>query len=109
MLALGGMREHAAAAAVMDPDARPTDLAEGEVCLYTLEHTAANPHRVVLRQGRIARVECGPVRLQVGPGGATLTGDLAVTGAVTANGVNIGSDHVHGGVRTGGGATQGPQ
>lgn len=38
-----------------------------------------------------------------------LNANVQHTGTFTSNGVNIGSDHVHSGVQTGGATTQGPQ
>jgi len=44
----------------------------------------------------------------VAPGGLNITADVAITGTVTDNGVNISSTHVHGGVTTGGSNTEVP-
>lgn len=44
----------------------------------------------------------------VAPGGVNITGNVAITGTLQNNGVNVGSTHVHGGVDPGGSNTAGP-
>ena len=39
----------------------------------------------------------------------TIEADVAISGSLTNNGVNVGSAHVHSGVATGGAVTEGPQ
>ncbi len=59
LLAVGGMRQHTIAAAVTDPDARPRNLAEGEVCLYTHLDETDDPHRIILGADRSITLKCG--------------------------------------------------
>ena len=72
LLAMAGMRQHSVAVAVEDRRYRPTGLSPGEVCLYTAEDTDAEPHRVVLQNGRIVRFECASTRAVFGPDSITL-------------------------------------
>ena len=104
LLSVGGMRQHPIVIAVEDRRYRQTGLVEGEVCLYTSENESGNRHRVILRRGRVARIECGGSSIVMDPRTITLTaGDgatmtlgsgAAVTGdALTHNGTNVGDDH----------------
>ena len=89
LLAVGGMRQHPIVAAVDDRRHRPTGLAEGEVCLYTSEDAADNPHRVLLKTGRKAhvlaageiRLECGSTVVAITPSGVTVTGPFTANHA----------------------------
>lgn len=49
---LGGNRDQGIAACVHDRRYRPTDLAEGEVVLYTREDGAAKEHRIHFKTGK---------------------------------------------------------
>lgn len=73
LLALGGMRQHTVAAAAVDPEARPTGLAEGEVCLYThLDGGGGGPHRVHLREDGSIAFRAGRTTLRIADGGMEL-------------------------------------
>ena len=112
LVSLGGMRQHPVAVAVDDRRHRVKDLARGEVCLYTDEDEEGKPHRVFLRRGRVARIECGGSSIVVAPGGIQLVTPGAVSvqsASLTHNSVNVGDDHVHSGVRSGPATTGAPQ
>ena len=102
LLAVGGIRQHPLVVAVDDRRYRVTGLGVGEVCLYTGEDTAANPHRVILRQGRIVEILGDDIRI-------ISTGPVSVTSAaLTHNGTNVGDSHTHGAVASGPSRTAGP-
>ena len=61
VLALGGQRQHPVVIAVDDRRYRPTGLADGEVALYTREHTDSDPHIVHLKQGREIEMRAGEI------------------------------------------------
>lgn len=67
LLAMGGMRQHSLAIAVDDRRHRPTDLAEGEVCLYTRLDEAGNLHRVILTEDRNIRAQAGDAFIEISP------------------------------------------
>ena len=73
ILAVGGMRQHPLVVAVDDRRHRVTDLALGEVCLYTDEDETETPHRVTLRRGREIKLEAGASSIVMTPNGITLT------------------------------------
>ena len=98
MLAVGGMRQHPIVVAVDDRRYRVTDLAQGEVCLYTdedLEESGGPLHRVVLRRGRVVEVHGDEIKV-VSPGAVSIR-----SASLTHNGVNVGATHTHGGVASG--------
>lgn len=57
ILFMNGNRDAGIVVAVHDRRYRPTDLAQGEVCIYTDEDKTA-PFRVTLKRGRIAEIKC---------------------------------------------------
>lgn len=58
ILSIGGNRDHALAINISDRRYRPTDLAEGEVALYTHEDTTSG-HRVHLKSGATIEIVAG--------------------------------------------------
>lgn len=72
VVAVGGMRQHLLVIAADDRRYRVTDLARGEVCLYTDEDEPGNPHRVTLMRGREIVFEAGTTTLTLEPAGMTL-------------------------------------
>ena len=120
---LGGNREAGIALVVHDRRYRPTDLASGEVAIYTSEGC-----RLTLKAGKIAQLDCqdfvvnaaGAVNINAPAinqtGSVTVTGPLtqvggganAFSGPVAIEGIDFG-DHVHGGVQPGAGVTGVPQ
>ena len=58
LLAVSGMRQHPVVL-IDDRRHRQTDLAEGEVCLYSFENEDGNRHRVILQNGRVIKIEAG--------------------------------------------------
>ena len=75
LLAVGGMRQHPIVAAIDDRRYRPTGLEEGEVCLYSSEDTDDDPHRVILRRGRIVEIHGAEILLSAANGASTLRMD----------------------------------
>lgn len=80
-----GNREQALAICVSDRDARPTDLAEGEVCLYTTEDDGGD-HRIHLKAGKIIDIKGTTLNITT-TGNAVITCDTANITSSTA--VNI--------------------
>ena len=84
MLAVGGVRQHPVVL-IDDRRHRVKELAEGEVCIYTHEDTPeeqdengmttkeADPHRVILKEGRIAEIRCRESSMVMDADGITLT------------------------------------
>lgn len=116
----GGKRDHGIVIAVEDRRYRLKGLAQGEVALYTDEGDY-----VWLKRGRNIEVLAGTKVKVTAPlteivGNATISGTLAVSGAITAlaglavtggltnNSKNVGSTHVHSGVQTGASNTGAP-
>jgi phage baseplate assembly protein V len=59
LLAIGGNRDHAIAFSVSDRRYRPTDLAEGEVAVYSFkDKTLTNKHRVHLKANGDIEIKC---------------------------------------------------
>jgi len=58
---LNGNRDHGVALVVHDDRHRPTDLAEGEVALYTDEDSSTDGHRIHLKRGQIVDIKCKEV------------------------------------------------
>ena len=79
-LALNGSRGQSVVIAAENPEHRPTELKEGEVCLYTHEGD-----RIHLKQGRIIAIEAGAA-VQVSAPEITLTGATTVNGDTVFNG-----------------------
>lgn len=119
MLRAGGDPSDVVALPPSNPSvARFGDLPEGDSCLYD-----AVGQRVWLSGGRVVRVDAhtsmavsvgGTTILQVTADGVSVTGNLSVSGGVTAKGdVKAGSisleKHTHSGVETGSGSTGAPQ
>lgn len=117
----GGKRDHGIVIAVDDRRYRLKSMAPGEVALYSDEGDY-----VWLKRNRNIEVLAGTKVKVTAPlteivGNATISGTLAVNGAVTAlaglavtgaltnNSVNVGSSHVHSGVQSGTSNTGGPQ
>lgn len=75
LLSPSGNREGAVIIKVLDREKRPTDLAEGEVCLYTKDDNGGS-HRVHLKSGTVIEIIGSTINI-IG-GGATPTG--VVTG-----------------------------
>ena len=99
LLAVGGNRQHPLALAVADRRYRPAGLAPGEVCLYTAEDTPAEPHRVILAAGRVARIETGGTAATFNPdsivfsaGGSTFRMDAQGIRQTAANGAELALD-----------------
>jgi len=57
-LFINGNRSHGVVVCVHDRRYRPTDLAEGEVCLYSKDDLNADKHRVHLKAGNIIDTKC---------------------------------------------------
>ena len=124
ILSLGGERQHPLAVAVSDRRHRLRGLQPGDVALYTdldefarvelvrledgrvavVTPNATLRHRVELKRGRIVELWAGETMLRLSPAGVEI-----VSPSLTHNGVNVGDDHVHGGVVPGGAVTAGPQ
>ena len=83
------------------PAARYGGLAPNEVVIYD-----AGGQRFALRQGGLVQI-VGASSVSITAPAISLVGNVAVTGTLTDNGVDVGSDHAHTGVQTGGG-TSGP-
>ena len=67
IVSLGGIRQHSLAVAVDDRRYRPTGLAGGEACVYTLldADDEAGPHRIhLLADGKI-RIETGAASIEL--------------------------------------------
>ena len=100
---LGGDRSRPVAISTGDQRNYPSDLLPGEVCLV---HPPTG--------SRIRLQADGSISLSPASGRVTLTGDLHVSGTVTADqdvvaaGIS-GRDHTHGGVQAGGASTGQPQ
>lgn len=115
-LAVGGSRNHTVLIVCDDRRYRLTGLAEGEVAIYDDLGS-----KIVLKRGNVIEVTAGAKVTVTAPlaeviaatkvtltsplvectGNATIAGNLAVVGALTNNGVNVGKTHVHGGVQAG--------
>jgi phage gp45-like len=102
MACISGDRDHGIVVAMDDRRFRLKGLQAGEVALYTDEGD-----KIVLKRGRIIQFTAG-TRLEVNSPLATFSGDVQVTGDVTAGGISL-KMHTHGGVQTGGSNTGGPQ
>ena len=76
-LSVGGNRSHGVAICIDGGDVRVKNLMEGETAVYN-----AHDKKIVLKQDQIE-----------------ITGDVVVTGDITANGVSL-QNHTHGGVIT---------
>ena len=72
VLAVGGVRQHSIIL-IDDRRHRVKELAEGEVCVYTHEDESGNPHRVILKEGRVAEIRCGGSSIVMDPAGISLT------------------------------------
>lgn len=123
VLSLGGARSHSVVIAADDRRHRKTNLAAGEVALYTDEGDM-----VLLKRGRIVEITAGTkvkvtapqvevvatTKVQMTTPLVEITGNLNVGGAVVAQGnVTAGTiglqTHRHGGVSPGGSLTAVPQ
>lgn len=108
VIAVGGDRSNSVAVRVSDRRFRPVDLQPGEVCIYHHEGD-----RVTFRNGRQLEVETLKVVINAAEstdinsekinlnGAVTMNGAVAansgmsVTGSMTNNGIDIGSQHQH--------------
>ena len=95
---VAGSRDHVLVLAVDDRRYRLASLAQGEVALYTDEGD-----RIVLKRGGVVQVHAA-TKLEVVAPLVTMSGDLQVSGDVTAGAVSL-KAHRHGGVQNGGGQT----
>jgi phage baseplate assembly protein V len=105
----GGAREQAIAVVVDDRRYR-LKLQPGEVALYDDLGNALKLLRDMVRVDAVQHLEVtAPTTRIVSDvtidGSLTVNGDVATTGALTNNGVNVSSTHTHGGVTTGSGNT----
>ena len=67
LVSLGGMRQHPIVVAIDDRRYRPTDLAEGEVVIYTSQNIA-EAHRITLKNGHVVRIDANDdVSLELSP------------------------------------------
>lgn len=71
----GGIRQHPLVIAVDDRRHRPTGLRKGEVCVYTREDTEDNPHRLIMKQGRVAELHGDEILLSAAGGASTISMD----------------------------------
>ena len=71
VLAVGGIRQHPVIM-VDDRRHRVRDLEEGEVCYHTHEDEPGNPHRILLKEGRIIELRCGQSSIVMTPTRITL-------------------------------------
>lgn len=104
VLNLNGDRSHAVAINVGDNRYR-VDVGVGEVALYNQD--GATIH---LKAGRIIEIDADQVNINCDvaiTGAVDITGDVATTGTLTNNDINVGATHQHSGVTSGGG-TSGP-
>jgi len=102
MACVSGDRDHGIIVAMDDRRFRLKGLQAGEVAIYSDEGD-----QIVFKRGRILQVTAG-TKLEVITPLATFSGDVQVTGDVTAGGISL-KNHVHGGVQSGGSNTGGPQ
>ena len=84
VLAVGGIRQHPIVL-VDDRRHRVKELEEGEVCIYTAEDESGNPHRVILKAGRIAEIRCGESSIVMDDTSITLTAGDGATIGLDAN------------------------
>ena len=93
-----GMRQHSIVVAVDDRRHRMVGLEQGEVAVYT-----DLDQRIVLKRN-------GDIQMQAGKSSVTISdaGVAIQSGSLTHNGTNVGDDHTHGGVMSGGSSTSGP-
>ena len=108
----GGSRDQAIAVVVDDRRYR-LNLQQGEVALYDDKGNKVQLLRDMVRVDAVDHLEVTAQTTRIvsavtidGP--LTVNGDVATTGALTNNDVNVGSTHTHGGVQTGGGNTATP-
>lgn len=81
---LNGNRDHGIALKVHDSRYRPTDLAEGEVIVYTDEDVAANKMRIHFKRNRVIDIKCNELNITTDSDcNITVGGDMAVN--VTGN------------------------
>lgn len=83
------------------PAARYGGLAANEVVVYD-----AGGQRLALRQGGLVQIMAAS-SVSIAAPNISLIGNVGITGTLTDNGVDVGSDHEHSGVQSGGG-TSGP-
>jgi len=67
LLSPSGNREAAVVINIMDREKRPTDLAEGEVCLYTKDDNGGS-HRIHLKAGTVIEIIGSTINLTDGSG-----------------------------------------
>lgn len=72
LIALGGQRQHSVVVALDDRRYRPTGLAEGDVCLYTLQDKAEPYHRIHFKAGHVIEIRSKTTVLTIEPRGMTL-------------------------------------
>jgi phage baseplate assembly protein V len=77
-----GNRERAIILKIQDREKRPTDLAEGEVALYTDEDSGGN-HRIHMKNGKDIDI----IGAAINVNGTTIT--ITGTGAISINGTTI--------------------